>query len=127
MLADERAETLVTSFAAQWLHLRRMRTVTPDVNAFPAFDENLRDALIRETELFVASQLRDDRSVVELLTADYTFVNERLARHYGIPDVYGSRFRRVSWKDERRARSAGAGQHSHRHLARHAHLAGGAG
>ncbi len=109
MLADERAETLVTSFAAQWLHLRRMRTVTPDVNAFPAFDENLRDALIRETELFVASQLRDDRSVVELLTADYTFVNERLARHYGIPDVYGSRFRRVSWKDERRRGLLGQG------------------
>ena len=109
MLADERAETLVTSFAAQWLHLRRMRTVTPDVNAFPAFDENLRDALIRETELFVASQLRDDRSMVELLTADYTFVNERLARHYGIPDVYGSRFRRVSWKDERRRGLLGQG------------------
>ena len=109
MLADERAGTLVTSFAAQWLHLRRMRTVAPDVNAFPAFDENLRDALIRETELFVASQLRDDRSVVELLTADYTFVNERLARHYGIPGVYGSRFRRVKWDDERRRGLLGQG------------------
>ena len=109
MLADERAGTLVTSFAAQWLHLRRMRTVAPDVNAFPAFDENLRDALIRETELFVASQLGDDRSVVELLTADYTFVNERLARHYGIPDVYGPRFRRVKWGDERRRGLLGQG------------------
>ncbi len=109
MLADERAGTLVTSFAAQWLHLRRMRTVAPDVNAFPAFDENLRDALIRETELFVASQLRDDRSVVELLTADYTFVDERLARHYGIPGVYGSRFRRVKWDDERRRGLLGQG------------------
>ena len=109
MLADERAGTLVTSFAAQWLHLRRMRTVAPDVNAFPAFDENLRDALIRETELFVASQLRDDRSVVELLTADYTFVNERLARHYGIPGVYGSRFRQVKWDDERRRGLLGQG------------------
>ena len=109
MLADERAGTLVTSFAAQWLHLRRMRTITPDVNAFPAFDENLRDALIRETELFVASQLRDDRSVVELLTADYTFVNERLARHYGIPNVYGSRFRRVRWNDEKRRGLLGQG------------------
>ena len=109
MLADERAGTLVTSFAAQWLHLRRMRTVAPDVNAFPAFDENLRDALVRETELFVASQLRDDRSVVELLTADYTFVNERLARHYGIPDVYGSRFRRVGWNDEKRRGLLGQG------------------
>ena len=109
MLADERAETLVTSFAAQWLHLRRMRTVAPDVNAFPAFDENLREALIRETELFVGSQLRDDRSVVELLTADYTFVNERLARHYGIPGVYGSRFRRVTWNDDRRRGLLGQG------------------
>ena len=109
MLADERAETLVTSFAAQWLHLRRMRTVAPDVNVFPAFDENLREALIRETELFVASQLRDDRSVVELLTADYTFVNERLARHYGIPGVYGSRFRRVTWNDDRRRGLLGQG------------------
>ena len=109
MLADERAGTLVTSFAAQWLHLRRMRTVAPDVNAFPAFDENLREALIRETELFVGSQLRDDRSVVELLTADHTFVNERLARHYGIPGVYGSRFRRVKWDDDRRRGLLGQG------------------
>ena len=96
MLADDRANVLVGSFAAQWLHLRRMRTVTPDVNAFPAFDDNLREALVRETELFIESQIREDRSVVDLLTADYTFVNERLARHYGIPNVYGSRFRRVT-------------------------------
>ena len=109
MLADERADTLVTSFAAQWLHLRRMRTVSPDVNAFPAFDENLRDALVRETELFVGSQLRDDRSVVELLTADYTFVNERLARHYGIAGVHGPRFRRVEWDDDRRRGLLGQG------------------
>ena len=109
MLADERAGTLVTSFAAQWLHLRRMRTVSPDVNAFPAFDENLREALVRETELFVGSQLRDDRSVVELLTADYTFVDERLARHYGIPGVYGPRFRRVEWNDDRRRGLLGQG------------------
>ena len=95
MLADERARVLVDSFAAQWLHLRRMRTVTPDVQAFPAFDDNLRAALVQETELFVESQIREDRSVVELLTADYTFVNERLARHYGMAGVYGSRFRRV--------------------------------
>ena len=99
MLADERARVLVGSFAAQWLHLRRMRTVTPDVQAFPAFDDNLRAALVRETELFVESQIREDRSVVELLTADYTFVNERLARHYGMPGVYGSRFRRVPLGD----------------------------
>ena len=102
MLADDKAGVLVSSFAAQWLHLRRMRTVTPDVNAFPEFDENLREALVRETELFVESQIREDRSVVDLLDADYTFVNERLARHYGIPGVYGSRFRRVDLPDERR-------------------------
>ena len=100
MLGDARSSVLVSSFAAQWLHLRRMASVAPDVIAFPAFDDNLREALVRETELFLESQLRDDRSVVDLLTADYTFVNERLARHYGIPNVYGSRFRRVTWSDD---------------------------
>ncbi len=109
MLADERANVLVSSFAAQWLHLRRMRTVTPDVNAFPGFDDNLRDALVRETELFIESQMRDDRSVVDLLDADYTFVNERLARHYGIPNVYGSRFRRVDLPGEERRGLLGHG------------------
>ncbi len=109
MLADEKAGVLVSSFAAQWLHLRRMRTVTPDVNAFPGFDENLRDALVRETELFVESQLREDRSVVDLLDADYTFVNERLARHYAIPNVYGSRFRRVDLPGEERRGLLGHG------------------
>jgi len=96
MLADPRAEALVTNFAGQWLHLRNMRSVAPDPDAFPEFDDNLREAFQRETELFVGSQIRDDRSVVDLLTAEYTFVNERLARHYGIPGVHGSRFRRVS-------------------------------
>ena len=109
MLADQKAGVLVSSFAAQWLHLRRMRTVTPDVNAFPGFDENLRDALVRETELFVESQMRDDRSVVDLLSADYTFVNERLARHYGIANVYGSRFRRVDLPGEERRGLLGHG------------------
>ena len=109
MLADDRSSVLVSSFAAQWLHLRRMRSVTPDVNAFPGFDDTLRAALIRETELFLDSQLRADRSVVDLLTADYTFVNERLARHYGIPNVYGSRFRRVTWDDETRRGLLGHG------------------
>ena len=109
MLADERSRVLVGSFAAQWLHLRRMRTVAPDVLAFPGFDDNLRDALVRETELFVESQIRDDRSVVDLLTADYTFVNERLARHYGIPGVYGSRFRRVALGDGARRGLLGHG------------------
>ena len=109
MLSDERAGVLVGSFAAQWLHLRRMRTVTPDVQAFPAFDENLRAALVRETELFIESQIRGDRSVVELLTADYTFVNERLARHYGMAGVYGSRFRRVPLGDGARRGLLGHG------------------
>ncbi|MEE8130310.1 MAG: DUF1592 domain-containing protein, partial [Vicinamibacterales bacterium] len=109
MLADARSSVLVTSFAAQWLHLRRMRSVSPDVNAFPAFDDNLREALVRETELLLESQLRDDRSVVDLLTADYTFVNERLARHYGMPNVYGSRLRRVSVTDDARRGLLGHG------------------
>ena len=109
MLADARSSVLVTSFAAQWLHLRRMRSVSPDVNAFPAFDDNLREALVRETELLLESQLRDDRSVVDLLTADYTFVNERLARHYGMPNVYGSRLRRVSVTDDTRRGLLGHG------------------
>ena len=95
MLEDRRSDALVSNFVAQWLHLRNMNRVTPDVNRYPEFDDNLREALARETKLLVASELRADRGVAGLLTADYTFVNERLARHYGIPGVYGSRFRRV--------------------------------
>jgi len=109
MLIDERSQVLVRSFGAQWLHLRRMRTVTPDVNAFPAFDDNLRTDLVRETELFLENELRNDESVVNLLTADYTFVNERLARHYGLSGVYGPRFRRVEWDDARRRGLLGHG------------------
>lgn len=97
MLADERARNLVTNFAAQWLHLRGLENVTPDLRLFPNFDDNLRRAFHRETELFVASVFREDRSITELLSADYTFVDERLAKHYGIPHVYGSQFRRVSF------------------------------
>ena len=95
MLADPRSAALVTNFAAQWLYLRNLPAVSPDFIVFPDFDETLRRALRRETELFVASILREDRSVLDLLRADYTFVNERLARHYGIPNVYGSHFRRI--------------------------------
>jgi hypothetical protein len=109
MLADRRATTLVSNFAAQWLHLRNVQAVTPDVNAFPGFDDNLRRAFLRETELFLESQLRDDRSVADLLSADYTFVNERLARHYGLPGIYGSHFRRVTYPDGRRAGLLGHG------------------
>jgi mono/diheme cytochrome c family protein len=96
MLADPRAHALVTNFASQWLHLRNLDSITPDMRAFPDFDDNLRQAFRQETELFVDSVLREDRSVLDLLRADYTFVNGRLARHYGIPHVYGSRFRRVA-------------------------------
>ncbi|MYD70836.1 MAG: DUF1592 domain-containing protein [Acidobacteria bacterium] len=109
MLADQRASVLVDSFAAQWLHLRRMRSVTPDVLAFPEFEDNLRQSFVRETELLIEHQMRQDRSVVDLLTADYTFVNERLARHYGIPNVYGSRFRRVTLPDDTRRGLLGHG------------------
>jgi hypothetical protein len=95
MLADPRARALAENFAGQWLHLRNLETVRPNTDAFPDFDNNLRQAFRRETELFFSSIVDENRSVMELLTADYTFVDERLARHYGIPNVYGSRFRRV--------------------------------
>jgi cytochrome c551/c552 len=109
MLRDERSSALVNNFAAQWLFLRNVQAAKPDRYAFPDFDDNLREAFQQETELFVASQLREDRSVVELLTANYTFLNERLALHYGIPNVYGSHFRRVSLPDGQRAGLLGHG------------------
>ena len=95
MLADERSETLVTNFAGQWLYLRNLAASSPDMRLFAGFDDNLREAFRRETELFFDSIMRENRNVLDLLRADYTFVNERLAKHYGIPNVYGSRFRRV--------------------------------
>ena len=109
MLADARSAALVRNFAAQWLQLRQLRNASPDPTIFPEFDENLRRAMQRETELFLVSQLREDRSVVDLLRADHTFVNERLARHYGIPGVYGSHFRRVAVADDNRAGLLGQG------------------
>ena len=100
MLADARApEALVNDFAAQWLNLRRVAEVVVDPDRYPNYDLTLMSSFRRETELFVGSTLREDRSVIELLDADYTFVNEKLARHYGIPGVYGSRFRRVPVPD----------------------------
>jgi hypothetical protein len=96
LLADERSRNLATNFASQWLHLRNLDSITPDLRLFPDFDDNLRQAFRQETELFVESVLREDRSVLDLLTADYTFLNERLANHYGIAHVYGDRFRRVA-------------------------------
>ena len=102
MLADERSLALVTSFASQWLYLRNVPAVVPDEDRFPDVGEGLRQAMRRETELFVESVFREDRNVLDLLTADYTFVNERLARHYGMPRVYGSHFRRVPVAHEAR-------------------------
>ena len=95
MLADSRSQSLVTNFVAQWLYLRNLESIQPDMRQFPDFDHNLRGAMRRETELFFTSVVREDRSVLDLLRADYTYLNERLAKHYGIPHVYGSRFRRV--------------------------------
>jgi mono/diheme cytochrome c family protein len=102
MLADSRSQALVTNFAEQWLHLRNLKSSSPDLEAFPDFDDNLRQSMKEETSLFFNSIVREDRSVVDLLNADYTFVNERLARHYGIPNVYGSQFRRVTVANEAR-------------------------
>ena len=101
LLADARADALVNNFATQWLHLRNLADVRGDPVPFPDFDDNLVEAFRRETELFLTSTLREDRSVLDLLRADYTFVNERLARHYGLPGIYGARFRRVTLPDTR--------------------------
>ncbi len=101
MLADQRSEALVNNFANQWLYLRNLDAVKPDMRLFPDFDDNLRQAFRRETELLFESVMRDDRSIEDLLRANYTFLNERLARHYGIPHIYGSRFRRVTFAGNR--------------------------
>jgi mono/diheme cytochrome c family protein len=95
MLADPKARALVTNFANQWLFLRELKNANPDITIFPDFDDNLRRAFQRETEMLFESVMREDRSVLDLLDSDYTFVNERLARHYGIPNIYGPDFRRV--------------------------------
>jgi mono/diheme cytochrome c family protein len=99
MLRDARSQALVDGFANRWLGLSKLAGLVPDPDLYREFDESLRDAMAKETQLFVGSQLKDDRSVVELVTANYSFVNERLARHYGIPDIYGPRFRRVPFAD----------------------------
>ena len=100
MLADPKSESLITNFASQWLHLRNLDAITPDMRLFPDFDDNLRQAFRRETELLVDSVIRENRSALDLLRANYTFVNERLAKHYGIPNVYGSRFRRIEFGED---------------------------
>ena len=100
MLADPRSRALITNFAEQWLHLRNLASLTPDMRAFPDFDDNLRRAFHTETQMFLESVMREDRNVLDLLRAKYSFVNERLAKHYGIPNIYGSRFRRVEFGDD---------------------------
>ena len=102
MLADDRSGALVDNFASQWLQLNRLQGVMPDADVFYEFDENLRADMARETSLFLESQVREDRGLLDLLTADYTYVNERLARHYGISGVYGERYRRVTLDDANR-------------------------
>ncbi len=96
MLADPRSSNLVSNFASQWLHLRNLDSITPDLRLFPDFDDNLRQSFRRETELMFEEVLREDASVLDLLKSDHTYLNERLARHYGVPNILGSHFRRVS-------------------------------
>jgi hypothetical protein len=104
MLADPRARTsLVENFFEQWLEIRNVWLLTPDANQhFPWFDDNLRIALVKEMDLFFDAQLKEDRSIVDLLTSNFTFLNEQLARHYGIGGIYGTHFRRVTLTDENR-------------------------
>jgi len=109
MLADPKSDALVANFAGQWLQLRNLRTFQPNSDDFPDFDDNLRQAFLREAEMFFGSIIHEDRSVIDLMTADYTFVNERLARHYGIPGVYGSQFRRIEVSDDARRGLLGKG------------------
>ena len=109
MLSDPRANALVSNFAGQWLYLRNVQKIWPNPDVYPDFDANLRDAFQRESELFFQSMLKEDKSVLDLIDADYTFLNERLARHYQIPNVYGSHFRRVALNDENRKGLLGQG------------------
>ena len=120
MLADARAQSLVDNFLGQWLLLRNLRSKQPNSHEFPDFDDNLRRALLTEIELFFNAIVREDRGVLDLMTADFTFVNERLAKHYGLPNVYGSHFRRVAVADDARRGLLGKGavlmvtSHAHR-------------
>ena len=102
MLADRRATRFMNDFVGQWLQMRNIFSQDPDGALFAGFNDTLRTAMVRETELFFESQVREDRPIPELLRADYTYLNEQLARHYGVDDIYGSRFRRVEWTDDRR-------------------------
>jgi len=102
MLSDPRAESLIDNFVGQWLFLRNIARIAPDTTTFPTFDENLRQAMEKETELLVESQVKEDHSVADLLSSDYTFLNQRLAEHYGVKGVYGNEFRRVKLEDPKR-------------------------
>lgn len=109
MLGDPRARALVENFGSQWLATRKAASHTPDPNIFPEFDENLRHAFQTESALFLDDQFRDDRSILDLLRADYSFVNERLAQHYGLPGISGERFRKVTFADGSRGGLLGQG------------------
>jgi len=109
MLADDKANAMLDNFFGQWLTTNNVRSAHPDPKVYPEFDENLRAAFLEETKLFIRSQVRENRSAAELITANYTFLNERLARHYGIPGVVGTHFRRVNLPDEKRAGLLGQG------------------
>src|SRR5262249_9645555 len=102
MLADPKADAPVDNLAGPGLQIRNLQNIAPNTGEFPDFDNNLREAFRRETELFFRSVMREDRNVLDLMTADYTFVNERLAKHYGLAGIYGSQFRRVTLTDENR-------------------------
>jgi mono/diheme cytochrome c family protein len=112
MLADGRAKAIVDNFAGQWLYLRNLPAATPNLDMFPDFDEGLRQDMRKETELFFGSIIKQDRSVLTLLNADYTYLNERLAKHYGIPNVYGSHFRKVQLGEQASVRGGLLGQGS---------------
>jgi hypothetical protein len=109
MLGDPKSAALIDNFAGQWLYLRNLRTMIPNSLEFPDFDDNLRQAFQRETELFFGSIIHEDRNVLDLMTANYTFINERLAKHYGIPNIYGSNFRRITVTEEARKGLLGQG------------------
>ena len=125
MLDDPRAEALVHNFAGQWLQTRSVELARPDADVF-RFDEALRQSFMEETTLFVDSIVEEDRSVLNLLDADYTFLNQRLAEHYGVPNVYGSQFRRVTRDRCQSTRAARAGQHSDGHVLSEPHICGAA-
>jgi len=109
MLDDPRSDALVNNFGGQWLYLRNLATAKPDPDIFPEFDESLRQSFRQETDMFLASMFREDRSILDLLSANYTFLNEKLAEHYGVPNVYGSHFRRVTMTDPNRMGLLGQG------------------